>query len=72
VTSYVFADELPPNGDELAELRWHWDSVYEIECRDGEWTARFHHDTVVLTARSAEDLRTLVWADYSQRKFAKQ
>jgi hypothetical protein len=62
------AEDLCPEDDELAELRWHWDSAYVIHCRDGEWTALFRDDLTVLTAESADSLRQLIWDDYIKRK----
>jgi hypothetical protein len=53
---------------QLAELHWHWDSAYVIDCREGAWTARFHDGMAILGAASADDLRTLIWDDYSNRK----
>ncbi len=55
---------------QLAELRWHWNSAYVIDCRDDAWTARFHDGMAVLSAVSADDLRTLIWEDYSNRKWS--
>lgn len=53
---------------DLADLRWHWDSAYEINCSGGTWTARFLDETAVLSAASADDLRLLIRADYMSRK----
>jgi hypothetical protein len=61
-------DDYSPGPCQLAVLRWHWGSAYVIDSRDGTWTARFHDDTTVLSAESANDLRTLIWDDYSNRK----
>ena len=48
---------------ELAELRWHWDSAYKIDCGDGAWTARWIDGTDILTADTADELRELIRAD---------
>jgi hypothetical protein len=61
-------DDLYPEGDDLAELRWHWDSAYIIHCHDDEWTALYRNDLAVLTAASAASLRQLIWDDYNKRK----
>ena len=71
---FEFADLVAQPGDpspdarQLAELRWHWDSAFVIECHEGVWTARFHGDNAVISARSAEELRGLIWDDYCDRK----
>jgi hypothetical protein len=53
--------------EELASLRWHWDTAYEINLSAGTWTARFLPGTDTLTADSAADLRHLIRADYLSR-----
>jgi hypothetical protein len=52
----------------LADLRWHWDSAYEISHDGGAWTARFLEGTATLSASSADELRDLVREDYWERK----
>jgi hypothetical protein len=64
----AYADGHSLEARQLAELRWHWDSAYVIDCRDGVWTARFCDGATVLSAECADDLRTVVWDDYSNRK----
>lgn len=54
--------------EELASLRWHWDTAYEISLSAGTWTARFLPETGTLTADSAEELRLLIRADYLSRQ----
>src|SRR5258708_38013721 len=54
----------------LAELRWHCDGAYLIDCSDGLWTARFHADEAVICARSAQELRARIWDDYFNPKLA--
>jgi hypothetical protein len=61
------ADGQSPEARQLGELRWHWDSAYVVDFRDGAWTARFHDGMAVLSAASADALRTLIWEDYSNR-----
>lgn len=56
--------------DELADLRWHWDTAYDIEVDSGTWTARFLTGTGTLSAHSADELRRLIRADYAARKAA--
>jgi hypothetical protein len=63
-------EDLCPEDDELAELRWHWDSAYVIRRRVSEWTALFRDDLTVLTAESADSLRQRIWDDYTSRKSA--
>jgi sulfite reductase beta subunit-like hemoprotein len=60
----------PDEEEQLADLRWHWDTAYEISLNGERWTARFVAGTVVLTAPSAEDLRRLIREDYLPRKSA--
>jgi hypothetical protein len=62
------ADGQSPEARQLGELRWHWDSAYVVDFRDGAWTARFHDGMAILSAASADDLRMLIWEDYSKRK----
>jgi hypothetical protein len=60
----------PDEEEQLADLRWHWDTAYEIT-RNGEaWTARFLAGTETLTAPSADDLRELIREDYLFRNSA--
>jgi hypothetical protein len=61
-----------PDGarDELADLRWHWDSAYEINVSGQAWTARFLGGAETLQAASAGELRLLIRADYAARKTA--
>jgi hypothetical protein len=60
----------PDEEEQLADLRWHWDTAYEIS-RNGEtWTGRFLAGTGILTAPSADDLRGLIREDYMARKSA--
>jgi hypothetical protein len=53
-------------GAQLADLRWHWGEAYDIT-----WAGRFRatrlDDGTVLEAGTAEQLREMVRADYSQR-----
>jgi hypothetical protein len=61
----------PPDEDEqLADLRWHWDTAYEISLNGETWTGRFLAGTEILTAPSADDLRGLIRADYLLRNSA--
>ena len=55
---------------ELADLRWHWDTAYDIDGSDNSWTATFKGDTTVLLAPSADELRDLIRGDYRSRKSA--
>jgi hypothetical protein len=57
---------------ELAELRWHWDSAYKIDCDGGVWTARWTDGTEILTAGTAYKLRALIRADYFARAGTKR
>jgi hypothetical protein len=54
--------------EELADLRWHWDLAYEINLSSDTWTARFLGADGYLQASSADDLRSLIRADYASRK----
>jgi hypothetical protein len=56
--------------DDLADLRWHWDSAYVIDVSGGTWTARFLAGTDTLSAETADGLRLLIRADYSARRAA--
>jgi hypothetical protein len=57
---------------ELAELRWHWDSAYKIDCDAGVWTARWTDGTDTLAAGTAYKLRALIRADYFARAATKR
>jgi hypothetical protein len=57
---------------ELAELRWHWDSAYKIDCGAGVWTARWIDGTDTLAAGTAYKLRALIRADYFARAGTKR
>jgi hypothetical protein len=60
----------PDEEEQLADLRWHWDTAYEIT-RNGEtWTGRFLAGPEILTAPSADDLRGLIREDYLFRSSA--
>jgi hypothetical protein len=53
---------------DLTGLRWHWDTAYSIGLGDGIWTAVPHVEpATILTADSADELRALIRADYTQR-----
>ena len=53
---------------DLCGLRWHWDTAYSIGLDDGIWTAVPHLDPAVLiTADTADELRAMIRADYTQR-----
>jgi len=53
---------------DLTGIRWHWESAYSVGLDDGVWTAIPHVDpSTVLTADSADELRSLVRADYQRR-----
>jgi hypothetical protein len=56
----------------LADLRWHWDEAYNINCVRGSWIARFKNDTMELVADSADDLRKLIRKDYLDRTRSRQ
>jgi hypothetical protein len=53
--------------DELANLRWHWDTAYDINCAGGAWTAQPFDGAAPLVATTAEELRYLIRADYHPR-----
>ena len=52
----------------LADVRWHWDQAYEINCVAGTWTARYVDDTALLSAASEPALRALIRQDYFERR----
>ncbi len=53
---------------DLTGIRWHWDSAYGVGLDDGVWTAVPHvAPTTFLTADTADELRALIRADYTQR-----
>ena len=52
---------------ELADLRWHWSTAYDISCSHGEWLAARHDSGEVLTAPDAETLRRRIREDYRRR-----
>ena len=52
----------------LADLRWHWDEAYVIDCTDGVWTAQpVAEPSLVLSAGSEYELRRAIRADYLVR-----
>jgi hypothetical protein len=57
----------------LADLRWHWEGAYEFSYSDGTWSAQpADAPAEILTADSAEALRTLVRQDYAERQLRKK
>jgi hypothetical protein len=53
----------------LDDLRWHWGSAYEFSYSHGTWSARpVDAPAEILTADSAEALRTLVRQDHAKRE----
>jgi len=53
---------------DLTGITWHWDSAYGVALTDGTWSAVPHTDpSTILTADSADELRSLIRADYTQR-----
>lgn len=53
-------------GDDLADLRWHWDEAYRIWW-DGKFRAARLDDGATLAADTADDLRELILGNYHQR-----
>jgi hypothetical protein len=52
----------------LADLCWHWEGTYEFACKNGIWSARpVDAPAEIMTADSAEALRTLVRQDHAER-----
>jgi hypothetical protein len=57
----------------LADLRWHWADKYAFTCSDGIWSARpADAPAEILTADSADALRTLVRQDHAERHARKR
>lgn len=53
---------------DLTGISWHWESAYRVALNDGIWSAIPHTDpSVILTADTADELRTLIRTDYTQR-----
>ncbi len=54
---------------DLTGIRWHWQTAYTVGLDDGVWTAGDFHlaPSEVLTADTADELRTLIRADYFKR-----
>lgn len=53
---------------DLNGIRWHWQTAYTVGLDDGVWTAVPHlAPSEVLTADAADELRTLIRADYFKR-----
>jgi hypothetical protein len=53
---------------DLTGIRWHWESAYSVGLDAGVWTAVPHVEpTTILTADTADELRALIRADYTQR-----
>jgi hypothetical protein len=54
----------------LADLGYHWGSVYAISLRNGIWTAhQYERPADVLTAESPDELRILIQKDYRGRPY---
>lgn len=56
-------------GDEadLIDLAFHWNEAYDIAVLDGIWTARaICNPLTVLTADTADELRTMIRSDYAK------
>lgn len=52
----------------LADLRFHWDEAYAIECVGGVWQARpLVAPSTLLAAGSEPELRRAIRADYAIR-----
>jgi hypothetical protein len=52
--------------DALEELRFHWESAYDIDAADGVYTARRRDGTgATLTDALPEGLRLRIQADYA-------
>jgi hypothetical protein len=54
-------------GQELADLRWHWDEAYEITW-DGRFRAKRLDDGGELEADTAAELNELIIRNYSERR----
>ena len=54
-------------GQELADLRWHWDEAYEITW-DGKFRAKRLDDGGELEADTAAELKELIIRNYSERR----
>ena len=54
-------------GQELADLRWHWDEAYDITW-DGKFRAKRLDDGGELEAGTAAELRELIIRNYSERR----
>ena len=54
-------------GQELADLRWHWDEAYDITW-DGKFRAKRLDDGGELEADTAAELRELIIHNYSERR----
>lgn len=55
------------DGRALADLRWHWDTAYEITEALGVWRAVRLDNQVALVAGDPEELRALIIHDYTCR-----
>jgi hypothetical protein len=54
----------------LADLGYHWGSVYAIRLRNGVWTAHsYERPADVLTAETPDELRSLIQRDYRGRPY---
>jgi hypothetical protein len=52
----------------LADLRWHWDDAYKINCREGVWLAVPLSDPFAIISReSPAELREAIRQDYAER-----
>ena len=54
-------------GQELADLRWHWDKAYDITW-DGKFRAKRLDDGGELEADTAAELNQLIIRNYSKRR----
>ena len=58
----------------LADLRFHWDDAYQIDCPDSAvWVARpLLAPAEVITAETAYSLREMLSEDYARRAARRQ
>ena len=54
--------------NELQSLRYHWGEAYELDLDNDEFVAARRDNGRELRAKTAEELRDLILADYSENK----
>jgi len=64
----VMAQSSAVRFNELQSLRYHWGEAYSLDLDNDEFVAARRDNGRELRAKTAEELRALILADYSENK----